>query len=104
MLKIRVLVPIIVYDDLQKILNHYNATKSIDEEPLELLDRCEGGFQIVIPHMKGIKCDANRKIKQLRWNKRYLDSYNYINFTEKELTLLYNSLCKVLGKNNVQME
>ena len=101
---IKVFVETISYDELQNILDYYNATKSIDEEPLELLDRCEGGFQIKISHMKNIHCDENRKIKQLRWSKGYLVSQKYINFTEQEQHLLYDSLVYVLGANNVQIE
>ena len=100
-MRIRVLVDIIEYEDLQKILDYYNSNKSIEDGPLEHLDRCEGGFQIVIPYMSDIICDANKKIKQLRWNKGYLDPYRYINFTEKEQKLLYESLVYALGNNNV---
>jgi hypothetical protein len=100
---IKVFVETISYEELQDVLDYYNATKSIDEEPLELLDRCEGGFQIKISHMKNIHCDENRKIKQLRWSKGYLVS-QYINFTQQEQNLLYDSLVYVLGANNVQLE
>lgn len=99
-MQIKVLVDIIEYEDLQKILEYYNSNKSIDEEPLEVLDRCEGGFKIAIPYMKDIMCDENRKIKQLRWSKGYLVS-QYINFTEKEQILLYDSLVYALGNENV---
>lgn len=51
--------------------------------------------------MKDIICDANRKIKQLRWNKKYLVPEKYINFTEKEQILLYDSLVYALGNENV---
>ena len=100
---IKVFVETISYEELQNILDYYNATKPIDEEPLELLYRCEGGFQIKISHMKNIHCDENRKIKQLRWSKGYLVS-QYINFTEQEHDLLYDSLVYVLGTNNVKLE
>ena len=100
-MQIKVLVDIIEYEDLQKILDYYNSNKSINEEPLELLDRSEGGFKIGIPYMKDIMCDANRKIKQLRWSKKYLVPQTYINFTEKEQDLLYNSLVYALGNENV---
>jgi hypothetical protein len=53
--------------------------------------------------MKNIHCDENRKIKQLRWSKGYLVS-QYINFTEQEHDLLYDSLVYVLGTNNVKLE
>jgi hypothetical protein len=100
---IKVFLETISYEELQNVLDYYNAKKSIDEEPLELLDRCEGGFQIKISHMKNIHCDENRKIKQLRWSKGYLVS-QYINFTEQEQNLLYDSLVYVLGANKVIME
>jgi len=100
---IKVFVETISYEELQNILDYYNATKPIDEEPLELLYRCEGGFQIKISHMKNIHCDENRKIKQLRWSKGYLVS-QYINFTKQEHDLLYDSLVYVLGTNNVKLE
>jgi hypothetical protein len=100
-MQIKVLVDIIEYEDLQKILDYYNSNKSIDEEPLEVLDRCEGGFKIAIPYMKDIMCDMNRKIKQLRWSKKYLVPETYINFTEKEQILLYDSLVYALGNENV---
>ena len=49
---IKVLVDTICAEDIQRILDFYNAyaqNKSVDSQPLELLDRYEGGFQISIP-------------------------------------------------------
>jgi hypothetical protein len=88
-------------DQLQKILDYYNSNKSFDEEPLELLDRCEVGFKIQISYMKNLEGDENDKIKQVRWNKGYLVSSKYISFKEKEELLLYDALTHVLGKHNV---
>ena len=98
---IKVLVPSIEKETIQKILDCYNSKKSDGEEPLEILARCEGGFQIKITNMKEVDCDANKKIKQLRWEKGYLVSQNYRGFTKKEELLLYYSLVVVLGNNNV---
>jgi hypothetical protein len=69
---IKVFVDSIDVNTFQKILNHYNTHKSSDEEPLERLDRCEGGFKIKITSKKDLICDDNEKIRQLRWNKKYL--------------------------------
>ena len=96
---IKVFVNFINNDTYNKILDFYNNNKSSDEEPLERLDRFEGGFQIKIPSKQDIICDANEKIRQLRWNKKYLVSGYYIGFTEKQEMLLYESLVYALGSN-----
>jgi hypothetical protein len=41
---IKVLTRSIEKDDLRLVLDYYNMNKEPMEEPLELLDRCEGGF------------------------------------------------------------
>jgi len=82
------------------VIAHYNSNKLPDEENLEELDRCEGGFQIKIPHMKSEVCDANEKIKQLRWHRGSLVSYGgYPAFTEKEELRLYEALVYALNGN-----
>jgi peptidoglycan hydrolase CwlO-like protein len=105
MLSIKVLVKSIDNEQIKLILDYYNSKKSPLDEPLEHLDRCEGGFQIQISYMKNQFCDINNKIKQLRWKNGQLvskiGSQSYICFTENELKLLYESLVHVLGKNNV---
>jgi hypothetical protein len=102
-MRIKVLVDSINKETYNCILNYYNSNKLDIEEPLERLDRTEGGFKINIKNMKDKICDANNKIKQLRWNKGYLDSKYYIGFNEKETMLLYESL--VFGlKGNVILE
>jgi hypothetical protein len=73
------------------------------DEPLERLNRCEGGFQIQISYMKDQYCDPNNKIKQLRWNKGYLSPMKYISFTYKEQKLLYYALVYVIGEEYVKM-
>jgi hypothetical protein len=85
---------------LEKIISHYNSNKLPEEDSLEELDRCEGGFQIKISSMKSDVCDANEKIKQLRWSKGYLVSYGgYPTFTEKEEMRLYEALVYALNGN-----
>jgi len=96
---IKVSVDSIDKDTFQKILDHYNNNKSEDEPPLERLQRAEGGFQIKIPSRQSLMCDENDKIRQLRWNKKYLLSDFYIGFTEKQELLLYESLVYALGGN-----
>ena len=90
--------------EIKQIIEFYNFHKQSDEEPLEELDRCEGGFQIKISDLKDIDCDTNKKIKQLRWNKRQLISEGYIGFTEYEEKLLYTSMVQILGSKNVLFE
>lgn len=78
--------------EYKPILDYYNARKSDDEEPLEILDRFEGGFQIQITHMKNEMVDNNLKIRQLRWNRGELKSFGYIGFSEKQVMLLYEAI------------
>lgn len=96
---IKVSVDLIDKDTFQKILDHYNNNKSEDEPLLERLPREEGGFQIRIPSKQSVICDENEKIRQLRWNKKYLLSGFHIGFTEKQEYLLYESLIHALGGN-----
>ena len=101
---IKVRVNTICDEDMQRILDYYNAYVQNNpghSEPLELLDRYEGGFQISIPEMKDVSCDDNKKIKQLRWHRGYLVSGYYIGFDANEEELLYTSLVHVLGQDNV---
>ena len=89
---------------LELILDYFNSKKDILDEPLELLNRAEGGFKINISYLKNDPCNENKKIKQVRWKKGYLDSSGFISFIYKETMLLYESMCKVLGEENVLIE
>lgn len=100
---IQVFVKSIEKEQLQLILDKYNSTKSVLEEPLELLDRCEGGFKIQLSYMKNQFGDPNKMCKQVRWKKGYLISDGYISFTYNETMLLYESLVHVLGIDNVDL-
>jgi hypothetical protein len=90
--------------DYEPVLNYYNSNKSEDEEPLEILDRAEGGFKISIPKMKNKYVDENLKIRQLRWSMGNLLSMGHIGFTEKQTMLLYESLLYALKGNVLLIE
>jgi hypothetical protein len=88
-------------ETFEKILNHYNLNKPADEYPLERLNRAEGGFQIKLGPRNNL-IDANHQIRQLRWNRRRLES-THIGFTKEQEQLLCNALVEVLGESNVSM-
>lgn len=100
---IKVLLDTISSEDIQKVLNYYNANKPLEDEPLERLNRYEGGFKINLSDMKDAVCDANLKIKQLRWHRGCLVSHFYMGFNDNEMELLYKSLVNVLGEINVKI-
>ena len=99
---IEVLFDVITGDDCNKIINYYNSNKSQNNQPLEKLDRCEGGFMIKKEDSSSF-LDDNDKIKQLRWSrKRLLQFKNYSSFSEEEEQLLYNSLLETFGSSKVK--
>jgi len=101
---IKVIIDSFSYDEQKQIIDYYNNHKQPDEEPLEQLDRAEGGFKIKITHLKNIHCDENKKIKQLRWDKKRLVEKTYMGFNENEEKLLYESMVQILGSENVILE
>ena len=103
-MSIKVLVKEVKKEQLDQILHYYNSNKCDNEEPLELLNQCEGGFQIKLSYMKNQEGDENDKIKQVRWKNSYLVSEPYISFKYKEKQLLFDSLVYVLGEDKVKME
>ena len=93
---IKVLFESYTKDEYTKVLNYYNSNKLENDQPLEKLDRCEGGFMIKKENCSSSKNDENDSIKQLRWNTKYLVPYkNYSSFSEAEEELLYKSLFAV---------
>lgn len=100
---IKVLSESIHKDEIYEIIDLYNKNKQNDDPILEVLQRCEGGFQLIKPNISNqTSTDANDKIKQLRWSRRYLKPYkHYEGFTETEEILLFLSMKKVLGENVV---
>ena len=84
----------------QRIVDHYNTIKPPDFSNLAYLDRCEGGFQIPLreTELQG----ENYKIKQLRWNKKNLETpLQYIGFNHEETWLLYKSFIHVFDESLV---
>jgi hypothetical protein len=103
-MQIKVNTPIIKHEDFVKILEFYNKHKPADAEPLERLDRAEGGFQInakkAVPHH-----EPNNNIRQLRWYYQRLVAYQQYNtLTTEEQDLLYKSMKNVLGEDAVVWE
>ena len=84
-------------ETIRTIITHYNTNKPEDEEPLERLNRAEGGFQIQIASKRNLVCDANLKIRQLRWSRGRLVSGGYTGFTQKQEAMLYEALVHALG-------
>jgi hypothetical protein len=89
---IKVLIDSFSFEELKQIIDYYNNHKQPVEEQLEELNRAEGGFKIQITELKSIDCNENKKIKQLRWDKKSLVSKGNIGFTENEEKLLYTPL------------
>lgn len=94
---IRVTATSIDAETFHAIINYYNTNKPEDEEPLERLNRAEGGFKIQIASKKHLVCDDNLKIRQLRWSRGELVSCGYIGFTAKQEAMLYEALVHGLG-------
>jgi hypothetical protein len=94
---IRVTATSIDAETFRAIINYYNTNKPEDEEPLERLNRAEGGFKIQIASKKHLVCDDNLKIRQLRWSRGELVSCGYIGFTAKQEAMLYEALVHGLG-------
>lgn len=85
---------------IKKIINIYNKKKEKNDAPLEILNRCEGGFMIKKNNYDKLSGDENTKIKQLRWQNNYLEPFrNYIGFDLQEELLLYSCMKEVLGKD-----
>jgi len=97
---IQVLFAEVSYDD---VCNDYNNHKPDNWNPLQRLERAEGGFSIDITspeHTQSV--DPNARIKQLRWKNKYLHTpRGWIGFNDEELALLYQSICNVYGNTQV---
>jgi hypothetical protein len=94
-------IDVIKQNENQEIVEKYNELKPANWQPLEILQRAEGGFQIEIPDKKNVKCtNQNDKIKQLRWmNKTLVCRNSYIGFNHVESQLLFRAMHSVLGDN-----
>ena len=87
----------------EEVCKIYNSNKTADMLMLEKLDRAEGGFKISLPDKQNLNIDANEKCKQLRWSRGFLKPYQgYMGFNREELDLLYSSLEKHIGSENME--
>jgi len=92
---IRIYVDYIYQVDYDRIIDYYNSNIPFDQAKLEILDRCEGGFQIQCPRGETV---VNRNIKQLRWNKkRLLPFRGYTGFSKYEELMLFIAIRSVFG-------
>jgi len=97
---IKVLVDSIDFTIIEKIMKIYNKKKEKKNAPLELLNRCEGGFMIKKINFHELSGNENLKIKQLRWQNKYLKSYKfYSGFDLQEELLLYSCMKEILCEN-----
>lgn len=87
----------------EPIIKYYNQNKPPDWNPIEKLNRLEGGFQIKMEdfdHNRSL--DINQRIKQVRWHKQQLITpIAMFGFTVEEEYLLYQSFLHVHGENEV---
>jgi len=96
---IKVFIDYIDAVDYIKILDYYNMNIPYGQPKLEILDHCEGGFQIQDLSAK-CETDENMQIKQLRWKKKQLVPYStYKGFDKYEETMLFIAMRSVLGDN-----
>lgn len=96
---IKVFIDYIEENEYNQIIDYYNMNIPYGQPKLEVLDRCEGGFQIQDFSSK-YETDANEKIKQLRWNKKRLLPYSrYKGFDKYEEIMLFIAMRSVLGDN-----
>jgi len=94
---IRVYVDYIDGPDYIRIIDYYNLNIPYGKPKLEILDRCEGGFQI---QDISNKYETDENIKQLRWNKKRLVPYStYKGFDKYEETMLFIAMRSILGDN-----
>ena len=90
----------------EPIIEYYNQNKPPDWNPIEKLNRLEGGFQIKMEdfdHNRSL--DINNRIKQVRWYKQQLITpIAMFGFSKEEEYLLYQSFLHVHGENEVKKD
>lgn len=73
---------------MSQLLKYYNSNKSTYDEPLEPLDRAEGGFQIKfsdVTNVKNVHCDPND-------NSRILITQNFLTGLPQKYFTISNNL------------
>jgi len=96
---IKVTVDRISLECYDKICEYYNERETLGK--IQKLDRCEGGFCVEIKKEERESEFENDRIRQLRWNKKELVSGMYKGLLYEEESLLYESMCVILGEMNV---
>ena len=96
---IKVFINYIHENEYNRIIDFYNLNIPYGQPKLEILDRCEGGFQIQDISNK-YETYSNLQIKQLRWkNKRLVPYSTYKGFDKYEETMLFIAMRSILGDN-----
>ena len=99
---IQVLVDKLPQNGYQDICDDYNSKKGI-LPPIRKANVYEGGFEvsIIFNENETIPSDYNCKVRQLRWSEGKLLSFGHFPLLKEEQQILFNSLKKVLGNDNV---
>jgi hypothetical protein len=96
----------------ERVCDYYNCHKPQEWKPLKRLERAEGGFCIDIDINKSptdehniFASGPNAKIKQLRWFCKCLKTPNgWYGFSDNEILLLYDGMCKIYGEDQVMLQ
>lgn len=97
-------ISILLKEDIQEIVLQYNTNKLKDSENLCVLYSPQNiciGFKIQSSSLGKFQ-SVGQYTKQMRFYGKYLTPYNnYPSFSPEEETLLFNTMCRVLGKEHV---
>lgn len=93
---------VIVPQNYNDVIQHYNSIKPKSSPNIQKLDRIEGGFEIPIPHTEGK--DPNQRVRQVRWHKKSLRTRHAdIGLSVDETHTLYQAMAHVFGSDKVQL-
>jgi len=88
----------------EPIIEYYNANKPTEWQPIHILNRIEGGFQVKISDYDTIHADVNYKIRQLRWHKKQLVvPMGMYGLRNEEINLLYQAFLSVHNTEEVSL-
>lgn len=100
---IKVNFDVITPENYDEVCTFYNKEIPTNSNPLQKLNRIEGGFKILLDHFND-NDDANLKIKQVRWKKKHLATeFHHFPFTDEETQRLFLSFQHVFGKDKVEL-
>lgn len=93
---------VIIPQNYNDVIQHYNSIKPKTSPKIQLLSRIEGGFEIPIPNTEGK--DPNQRVRQVRWYKKSLRTRRSdIGFSVDETHTLYQAMVHVFGSDKVQL-